>query len=216
MPLVSAMEEPCRRIAAHIEGAREAINHGVRLAGYFIGADLMRLEDGADLIILLLGDWVRHVVVALRATDGDAKECLRRVFDGVFQPLLAAEQFEVTSEKPGCAQGIGVFRRQLIGGQHLHEHPVVGLVAIEGFHDPIAPAPDVRLAVADLPTVRPAGPVAVAPDIHPMTSPTLTVPRIIQQALDHLLIGIGRTVGEKGALLVRRRRETDQIEVDAA
>ena len=143
--------------------------------------------------------------MAFGATDGDAEKCLRSVFDGIFKPLFAAEQFVVPHEKSGRAQGVGVFRRQLIGSQHLRDHPVVGLVAIERFHDPIAPAPDVRLAITDLSAVRPASPIAVAPDIHPMASPTLAVPRIIQQALDHFLVGIGRTVGKKGALLVWRR-----------
>ena len=203
MPLVSAMEEPRGRIGIHIEGARETIEHSVRLARDFVGADLMRLEDGADLIIFLLRDRVRHVVMALRAADRDAEERLRRVFDGVFQPLFAAEHFVVPHEKAGRAQGIGVFRGELVGSQHLGEHLVVGLVAIEGFHDPIAPAPDVRLAVANLSAVRPAGPIAVAPDIHPMACPTFAMPGIIEQAFDNYLIGIRGTVGEEGALFVR-------------
>ena len=38
---------------------------------------------------------------------------------------------------------------------------------------------------------------------------------VVEKAVDHLLVGVGRGVGEKGVLLRGRRRQADQVEVDA-
>src|SRR5258705_9608175 len=99
------------------------------------------------------------MVVAFGATDGHTEESLRGVLDGVLHPLFAAEQFEVADEKASSAQGIGVLGSEFIGGKHFEHHLIVAFVMVERFDDPIAPAPDVRLAIANLAAVGPTSPI---------------------------------------------------------
>ena len=101
-----------------------------------------------------------------------------------------------------------------VGREHRDDHAIVRLVAVERLDDPVAPVPDVRLAVADL--LAPAGPVAVPPDVHPVPAPALAVPRAGQQAIDDLLVGVGDCVGQEGMKLVGRGRQAGQIEVQPA
>ena len=70
------------------------------------------------------------------------------------------------------------------------------------------------LAIAQL--VAESPPIAVTPDIHPMSSPAFTVARILQQSIDNLLVPIGRVIGFAGSEVRRRRGESDEIEVKAA
>src|SRR3954467_3332002 len=72
------------------------------------------------------------------------------------------------------------------------------------------------LAVANLIAAAPAGPIAVAPDVHPMPSPALSIARILQKAIDHFLIsGFGRVLFKR-QLLLGCGREANEIEVNAA
>ena len=131
-----------------------------------------------------------------------AEERLRRVLDRVLQPLLAAEQ--LVSCAPGSRWRAA--RRGRPGASSSaasisSDHAVVALVGVERLDDPVAPAPDVRLAVAHL--LAPAGPVAVAPDVHPVPAPALAVPRDRQQPIDDLLVRVRRRVREEGVQLLR-------------
>ena len=102
---------------------------------------------------------------------------------------------------------------EFVAGQHLDDHLVVGLVGVERFDDPVAPAPDVRLALADFGAVT--VPVAVSPDIHPVPAPALAIMRAVEQPIDDLLVGVGRFVGQKSLHFGARRRQADQVEIDA-
>ena len=173
------------------------------VAGHAVDPDLVRLEDRADLVVVLLEDRVVHVVVAAGAAERHAQEGLAGVVDHVLHPLLAAEQLEVPREVAGGAEGVQVIGAGFVGREHRDDHAVVRLVAVERLDDPVAPVPDVRLAVADL--LAPAGPVAVAPDVHPVPSPALAVTRTGQQTIDDLLVSVGGFVGQEGMELVGRR-----------
>ena len=74
--------------------------------------------------------------------------------------------------------------------------------------------PDMRLAVPKL--IAEAPPVAIAPDVHPMPRPTLPMPRIGKQSVDHALVPVRRTVTKRRLQLLRRRWQTDQIQVQPA
>src|SRR5439155_26537929 len=89
-------------------------------------------------------------------------------------------------------------------------------VPVQRFDDPVAPAPDMRLAVTDLAAVAPAGPVAVTPDVHPVAAPALAVLRTLEKAIDDLLVSFRVAITEKGVQFLGCRRQADQIEVDAA
>ena len=107
-------------------------------------------------------------------------------------------------------EGAGVVGCELVGREHLHDHLVVAGVGVERFHDPVPPSPDMRLALADLRAI--AIPVAIAPNVHPVPCPALTVLGTAQKAIDDPLVGVGagsltnsRTSAGEGASPVRSR-----------
>ena len=114
---------------------------------------------------------------------------------------LRLKRYQLRTRKPVARSASGSLGREFVGGQHLDDHLVVGLVGVERFDDPIAPPPDVRLALAHLRRV--AVPIAVAPDVHPVPAPALAVVRTGQQAIDHVFVGVGRRVGQELAQLGR-------------
>ena len=118
------------------------------------------------------------MIVALGTTDGQTEERLRRVLDRIFEPLLATEHFIIANQKTGGAKSICIFRSQLVGREHLQHHSIIAFIVVERLDNPIAPAPDMRFAVANLVAVAPARPIAITPDIHPVPGPTLSVARI--------------------------------------
>ena len=81
-------------------------------------------------------------------------------------------------------------QRCLVGGQHFQDHAIVALVFVEGLDDPISPVPEVSLTVLNQPESPQAVPIAVAPHIHPMSTPALPVMRALQQSIDKALIGL--------------------------
>ena len=58
--------------------------------------------------------------------------------------------------------------------------------------------------------------VGVAGGVEPVDRHALAVVRRGQQAIDDLLVGVGRCVGEEGIDLGRRRRQAGQVERHAA
>ena len=96
------------------------------------------------------------------------------------------------------------------------DHAVVALVLVERADDPVAPAPDLAVAVHHVGHGAAAVPVAVPPDVHPVPAPALAVLGAGQQPVDDLLVGVRRRVGEEGVQLLAGRRQADQVEVDAA
>src|SRR3954470_13360420 len=72
--------------------------------------------------------------------------------------------------------------------------------------------PDVRPATA----IRTPVYIAVAPDVHPVASPTLAVLGAGQKAIDDFLVSVPGIVGQKGLQLFPRRRKADQIEIYAS
>ena len=136
------------------------------------------------------------------------------MLDGVVQPAIAVELVPVPREEPGGAERLGVVGLGLVGGEHLDDHPVVALVGVERLDDPVAPAPDVGLALADLLLV--AVPVAIPPDVHPVPPPALAILRAVEEAIDHLLVGVIGGVGEEGEPLFGGGDQADQVEVDPA
>ena len=117
--------------------------------------------------------------------------------DGVFHPGLAAQELVVANKKPGGAEGVLVGWCDFIRGQHQRDHPVVRHIAIQRLDNPVTPAPDMRLRIADLATIIPAGPVGVAPDVHKVASPALAVGGACEEAVDQAFVGIRAGVTKK-------------------
>ena len=70
------------------------------------------------------------------------------------------------------------------------------------------------LAVANL--AAKAVPVAIAPDVHPVPAPALSVARTGQQTIHDLLVGVRRPVAQKGSHLFLCGRQSGQIERHAS
>src|SRR6185503_5927501 len=86
---------------------------------------------------------------------------------------------------------------------------------VERFDQPIAPMPDVLLAVAQF-FAQPI-PIAVTPDIHPMTRPTFAVPRVVEETLHDFRVTIVRgEIRLGGGALLGSGRQADQIEVESS
>ncbi len=195
-------------------GPGDALAKGVQFAWDTVEADLMGLKDRADGEVFLLRDGVGHVVVAFCATDRDTEECLEGVLHGVFHPLLAGEELEIPCEEAGGTKGLGIFRSDLIRGEHLGKHAVIRLVRVGCLNDPVAPPPDMGLGIPHLIAVGPSRPIAVAPDVHPVPRPALAVTRISEQSVDKPLVGVGPCVLEVLPLFIGRRIESDEVHID--
>ena len=165
-----------------VVGAREAVLLQVGRAGHLVDTRVIRLEDGAHRVVVRVRERVVFVVVAFRAVHREAEEGLARVLDHVVHPGRAVEEIVVACEEAGGAEGGGVGGREFVAGELLDHHAVVALVGIERFHDPVAPVPDVLLAVPELRAEAP--PVAVTPEVHEVSAPALAVVRAGEQALD--------------------------------
>ena len=135
------------------------------------------------------------------------------VFDGGLHPHVAIEPIPVARQEAAGSPCLRIERRDFIGGQHLADHLVVGLVGVERLNDPIAPPPDVRFAFAHLGSI--AVPIAITPDVHPVPAPALAVLRAGQQVVDHALVGVRGGIGQKLPELRGRRRQSDQVQVHA-
>ena len=168
----------------------------------------MRLEDGAEAIVILVRDGIVLVIVTLGAVERETNECLAGMLDGGVEPGGAVEEIIIAREKTRGAQGIRISRRQFIRGEHFLNHPVKPLVVVEGFDDPIAPMPNVFLAVAQLRAE--AVPIGVAPDIHPVPRPAFAVMRALEQFIDNHL------PRPRVHQLLTRGWKPDEIEVQTA
>ena len=74
--LVAANVERSCCFEVAIEHARDAVLCHVAFAGEEVGADLIRLEEGAEAVVVGLLDRVVLVIVALGAVEGEAEDCL--------------------------------------------------------------------------------------------------------------------------------------------
>ena len=102
---------------------------------------------------------------------------------------------------------------EFVAGDLLLHEAVVRLVGVEGLHDVVAVLPGERAVAIG---VEVAVGVGVSRGVEPNFAPTLPVVRRRQHAIDHLLIGIRRFVREVGIDLGDSRRQTGEVERDAA
>ena len=101
---------------------------------------------------------------------------------------------------------------QLVAGQLLLDEAVVRLVLVEGVDDVIAVAPGERLFAVALVAVG----LGVADHVQPEARPALAVLRPGQQAVEQGFVSTRRCVGHERLDLLRRRRQTDQVEIRPA
>ena len=187
----------------------------VRLTRQAVLAQFQRLEERAKAEILFIRDRIIFVIVAVGAVERQAEERFARVLDGVFHPLVVVEGVPVAHQVAGGHEVRVVLRGDLIGGDHVHHHAVVAFIGVQRFHDPIAPAPDLRRAVPDIRHRPPAVPIAVPPHVHPMPRPAFAVVRAGEQVINDPFVSVtGRIIQERMQLFAARR-QADQVEIDA-
>src|SRR6187431_362912 len=76
--------------------------------------------------------------------------------------------------------------------------------------------PHVPLTILYVTSSSPTIPIAVTPQVHPMSAPALAVCGSGQQAIDDLFVGFVGSVIQERFDLFRRWGKTDQIEIDAS
>jgi hypothetical protein len=191
-----------------VEDARQPVLFQIGLPRDRIQSHLVRFKDRAEAVVIELTDRVVLVVVALGAVDRQTQERLARMFDRTVEPGRTIEEIVVTGEEAGRPYDVGIVRRQFVTGQHLLDHPIVALVGVERFDNPVAPMPEMLLAVTEL--FAEAIPIGVPPDIHPVTRPAFPMPLTAQQFVDDAFPGtIVLQLFDSG-------RQADQVEVEAA
>ena len=171
-----------------------------------------RLEEGPQPEVILLGERVELVIVAVGAVRGQPEKRLADMLDGRPHPIVGIEGIPIADEIPGGDAGVAVARMEFVGGEHGAHHLVVAGVGIERGDDPVAPAEHLRGAVPDVGHMPAAVPVGIAPHIHPMPAPSFAVGRGVEEPVDEPVVGIGGGVGKKGPQVVARRRQSGEIE----
>ena len=154
------------------------------------------------------------MVVAAGTVDRQAEKHLPRGRHDVVEPvvaeLLAVGRLVVPDAEPvvarrdeGVTRGLG----QFVTGQLLDYELVIGLVVIERPDDVIAIPPGMRLVAVAFEGVC----VGIANQIEPVSSPLLAVMLAGKEAVNHLLPGVGRVVGEEVADFLLGRRQACHV-----
>ncbi len=206
-----------RRVEMQVEDTRQAVLFEIRLALPGIEAHVQRLKDGAHAVVVGLLDGIVFVIVAFHTLHRHTEKGAAGVLDGFIQPCGAIEEVVAAGQKAGGAKVVAILGRELVGGEHLHDHLIVAFVSIQRLHDPIPPVPDVLLRMTELRAK--AVPVAITPDVHEVPCPALSVLGGVQEAVNDTRIRLmGRMsptqIRHKGGDLLRRRRQADEIEIN--
>ena len=195
---------------------REELEHRRVVAAVSIGGVV---EDRVDPEEILLRDRVVFVAVALGAGD-------RRPHPGAegrVHPIDDGDVAELLVDRPtlGVGHRVAVEGRchalvragagKEVAGQLERREAVEGHVGIKGPDDPVAESPDRARGIVGV-----AGAVGVTGEVEPLPGLMLAVAVVGQQPVDVAFVGIRRRIGDEGIDLLRRRRQADQIEGEAA
>ena len=172
-----------RGVQIAVKRTRNSILFEIHFSDNGIRSDLIRFEDRSDLIVLTLRKWIILMIVTLRTIEGQTQHRFRNMFNGLIEPAGTIELEILSSQKTRSTQRLQIVGIQLISRQHLAQHLIVWFVSVVRFNDPVSPVPNMFLRIPDLRTQSP--PVAVAPDIHPVTTPSLAILRTCQQTVDN-------------------------------
>ena len=148
--LLAADEQVRGRFGPAIEGSRNAIPLQVGFTWDHVHANVVRFKKRPHSVVIRMVDRVVFVVVAFGAVERQSEKRLADVFDRVLHPLVAIEEEVVAGQVTGGTQLPEIVRGELVGGEHQSDHFIVGRVGIERFDDPVAPMPDVLLAISQL------------------------------------------------------------------
>ncbi len=172
-------------------------------------------EEGLELVVLLLRDLVELVVVALRAAERGAEEDRAdRVGEVVGDLLLLQVQVARVDLVGEVAQEAGGHQRlapvgpEFVAGDLFLDEAVERLVLVERGDHVVAVAPDVGPRAVGVVAVR----VRVARQVQPAPALALAVVGRREQAVDELLVGLGRLVADEGLDLLGRRDQAPGVQ----
>ena len=106
---------------------------------------------------------------------------------------------------------VGRSAGQEVSGELLDAELVVREIGVEGFYDPVAIRPDRTGAV-----LFEAIGVGITGEVEPAAGPALAIAGRSQQAVDELLVGVGRLVVYESVGFLGRGRDSGEVEGDAA
>ncbi len=193
-------------------------------------------EDGLHPEIVFLADGIELVVVAAGAGQGQTHEGRSRHVDPIGQTFVA----ELGGVQGGLADGgskpveagadagfqvshlcgpngvagvveVQVVGPQLVGRDLFLDEAVVRFVFVERLDHVVPVAPGVGIILVRL---EPAA-IGVAHHVEPMPGPALAIGGRLQQLVHELLERLGGLVPEEGLHLIRRGRQSDQVDVDS-
>jgi hypothetical protein len=178
---------------------------------------LGRREVGLQPVVILLRDRLQLVVVAAGAADRHPQECSADDVGPLGQHLVAGQGdlriAGVAADRPQPVEDAGgeqlvVVRTKLVAGNLLTHELVVRLVGIERANHIIAEPPRIR----HVPVVLVAFGLGIADDVEPVLPLPLAEAGAGDQPIGKPLVGIGRFIFVKRGLILRRRRQSSQIE----
>ncbi len=220
---VSAHEQARRRGLRRAVRVRQHVRSADRLGGRpplklaVAGGHVAGLERGGEGVVIRLGDGVELVVVAARAPDGEAQERrgggVHQIVDPlvlVFHRIVGLVVPSAESQEPGGDQGTLGAVREFVAGQLLQHEPIVGNIAVDAAHDPVAVLPGERLGGVALVAVG----VGVSDQIEPMARLALGVGGARKQAIHHAFVGSGASVGQESREIFGGRREPREVVMD--
>lgn len=193
--IIAANVQEGLHIKIAVESAWDAIFFDAGDAGEEVRADLVGFKKRPQLIVLPLRQRIIFVIVAFAAIERHSEHGFEGVLDGFIKPAGAVELEVLAGKEAGGPQALGIGRMQFVGCQHVLQHLVVTGVFIQRLDDPVAPVPDVFLRIADFCAEAP--PVAVAPDVHPVSAPAFAVLRRCEEPIDDPSLRSRRWVRQK-------------------
>ena len=187
------------------------------------------LEDAGQRVVIARGNGIELVIVATRATHGQAQRRARGHVD-LLVHLLHDESLAIAlvqalgpdgEEAGGDQQFValrGVLGGQQVAGHLLAEKAVVGFVGIEGGDDVVAVAPRLREGIVALL----AGGLRVARHVEPVPAPAFAELRRGEELVNDLgdcrlpVAGCRLVVLHERLHLLGRRWQADEVEVKPA
>ena len=155
---------------------------------------------------------MKAVETVSTAAIGSSPKSLPSRTDGAAGQEAEREQI-VRAGAPAASGGrrppCGALRRA-VAGQLRADELVIGQVVVERVDHPVAPVVDAGRGIHAL-----VG-VGIAQDVEPVAAVADAVLLAGEQAVDDLFVSVRRFVVEEGVLLGGRRRDADQVEIDAA
>ena len=128
--------------------------------------------------------------------------------------MITIEEKPVSNQEARRTQAVQVFRIELVSGEHLSNHLIVGKVVVKRFDDPVPPVPNEWVTISMLLAESP--PVAVPPDIHPVPPPPLAIPWIVKQLVHELGVSLWCWIRRESSNFLWGGRHPEKVQIESA